>query len=182
VQRRENACARQEGQRPRTLAEWDFLLGVHDETRLGALRFKLPDGPYVDSDTKFAAPPLTSRFEESAFTISLVKRIDRATAKGKDRIRQRVMLTAPRALGTVCEQRSSADHAFAVIKLPRSLHRNSKDERTVKTASLKPVSDNGLQRPLGLLGQIRSGTHPGQEHATPSKAEYIAADLSSRTN
>jgi hypothetical protein len=88
------------------------------------------------------------------------------------------MLTAPRALGTVCEQRSSADHAFAVIKLPRSLHRNSKDERTVKTASLKPVSDNGLQRPLGLLGQIRSGTHPGQEHMTPPKAEYIAADLS----
>ena len=27
------------------------------------------------------------------------------------------MLTAPRGLGTVCEQRSSADHAFAAIKL-----------------------------------------------------------------
>ena len=25
---------------------------------------------------------------------------------------------------------------------------------------------------------MRSGTHPGQEHAAPSKAEYIAADLS----
>jgi hypothetical protein len=29
---------------------------------------------------------------------------------------------------------------------------------------------------------MRSGTHPGQEHAAPSKAEYIAADLSSRPN
>lgn len=25
--------------------------------------------------------------------------------------------------------------------------------------------------------RVRSGTHPGQEHAAPSKAEYIAADL-----
>lgn len=60
MQRRENVRARHEVRRPRTLTEWDFLLGVHDETRLGALRFKLPDGPYVDTDTKLAAPPLTS--------------------------------------------------------------------------------------------------------------------------
>jgi hypothetical protein len=39
MQRRENSRARGEGRRPRTLTEWDFLLGVHDETRLGALRF-----------------------------------------------------------------------------------------------------------------------------------------------
>ena len=69
MQRRENARARQERQRPRTLVEWDFLLGVHDETRLGALRFKLPDGPYVDSDTKFAAPPLTSLRELQAASL-----------------------------------------------------------------------------------------------------------------
>ena len=60
MQRKENMRARHEGRRPRTLTEWDFLMGVHDETRLGALRFKLPDGPYIDSDTKLAAPPLTS--------------------------------------------------------------------------------------------------------------------------
>jgi serine/threonine-protein kinase HipA len=60
MQRKENMRARHEGRRPLTLTEWDFLVGVHDETRLGALRFKLPDGPYVDSDTKLAAPPLTS--------------------------------------------------------------------------------------------------------------------------
>jgi hypothetical protein len=56
------------------------------------------------------------------------------------------MLTAPRDLGTVCEQRSSADHAFAVIKHPRSLQWNSKDERTVTTAYLNPAPDKGLQR------------------------------------
>ncbi len=40
MQRRENLNARHEKRRPRILTEWDFLLGVHDETRLGALRFK----------------------------------------------------------------------------------------------------------------------------------------------
>lgn len=34
MQRRENSRARQEGRRARTLTEWDFLLGVHDETDL----------------------------------------------------------------------------------------------------------------------------------------------------
>ena len=38
-----------------------FLLGVHDETRLGALRFRDPDsGQFIDSDDQFAAPPITS--------------------------------------------------------------------------------------------------------------------------
>jgi serine/threonine-protein kinase HipA len=76
MQRRENARARQERQRPRTLMEWDFLLGVHDETRLGALRFKIPDGLYVDSDTKFAAPPLTSLRELQAASLQFEKHLN----------------------------------------------------------------------------------------------------------
>lgn len=69
MQRRENSRARHEGSRPRTLTEWDFLLGVHDETRLGALRFKFQGGPYLDSDVKFAAPPLTSLRELQAISL-----------------------------------------------------------------------------------------------------------------
>jgi serine/threonine-protein kinase HipA len=61
MQRRENFRARQEKRKPRTLTAWDFLLGVHDETRLGALRFRVPpDGPFIDNDAELAAPPLTS--------------------------------------------------------------------------------------------------------------------------
>jgi serine/threonine-protein kinase HipA len=76
MQRRENARARHEGLRPRTLTEWDFLLGVHDETRLGALRFKLPDGPYVDTDTKLAAPPLTSLRELQAASLQFERHLN----------------------------------------------------------------------------------------------------------
>jgi serine/threonine-protein kinase HipA len=76
MQRRENARARHEGVRARTLTEWDFLLGVHDETRLGALRFKLPGGPYVDSDTRFAVPPLTSLRELQAASLQFERHLN----------------------------------------------------------------------------------------------------------
>lgn len=76
MQRRENVRARREGRRPRTLTEWDFLLGVHDETRLGALRFKLPNGPYIDSDTKLAAPPLASLRELQAASLQFEQHIN----------------------------------------------------------------------------------------------------------
>lgn len=75
MQRRENLRARHEGRHPRTLTEWDFLLGVHDETRLGALRFKLPNGPYVDNGTQLAAPPLTSLRELQAASLQFEQHI-----------------------------------------------------------------------------------------------------------
>src|SRR5262245_31771360 len=51
MQRRENTRARHAQRKPFALTEWDFLLGVHDETRLGALRFRLTkDGPFIDDD------------------------------------------------------------------------------------------------------------------------------------
>jgi serine/threonine-protein kinase HipA len=41
------------------LSESDYLLGVHDTNRLGALRFRLNDeGPFLDDSPANAAPPL----------------------------------------------------------------------------------------------------------------------------
>jgi len=77
MQRRENMLARREGRRARSLTEWDFLLGVHDETRLGALRFQDPDtGRFVDSDDKFAAPPITSLRELQAASLQFEEHAD----------------------------------------------------------------------------------------------------------
>ena len=42
MKRREAIEAREEDRTPRTLAPWDFLLGVQDCTRMGALRFSHP--------------------------------------------------------------------------------------------------------------------------------------------
>lgn len=51
MQRAERRLAEREGRPPRTLMEADYLLGVSDETRLGALRFRWA------GDEVFEAPP-----------------------------------------------------------------------------------------------------------------------------
>jgi len=61
IERRESVRAKEEKRSRRTLMESDFLLGVHDETRMGALRFKTAqDGPFLDNEPDYATPPLTS--------------------------------------------------------------------------------------------------------------------------
>ena len=43
------------------LYDIDFLLGVHDETRMGALRFKLdPKGSFLDDSENYTVPPIAS--------------------------------------------------------------------------------------------------------------------------
>ena len=77
MQRRENLRAREEARRPRRLSEWDYLLGVHDETRLGALRFRSPDtGVFLDNDDELAAPPLTSLRELQIASLGFERHID----------------------------------------------------------------------------------------------------------
>src|SRR5688572_7669106 len=49
LDRREALLARTDKRAARALTEWDYLLGVHDETRMGALRFRRDAGsPFLD--------------------------------------------------------------------------------------------------------------------------------------
>jgi serine/threonine-protein kinase HipA len=58
MKRREAQLAKLKGEKAKTLYDIDFLLGVYDETRMGALRFKLdPNGEFLDNDTAKATPP-----------------------------------------------------------------------------------------------------------------------------
>jgi serine/threonine-protein kinase HipA len=61
MQRREAMLAAKEKRPARALTEWDYLLGVHDHSRLGALRFRANAGSaFLDNAAANAAPPLTS--------------------------------------------------------------------------------------------------------------------------
>jgi serine/threonine-protein kinase HipA len=61
MQRREALLAKKEERKPRTLMESDYLLGVFDAYRLGALRFKLDkNGSFLDDKATMAAPPMTA--------------------------------------------------------------------------------------------------------------------------
>jgi serine/threonine-protein kinase HipA len=61
MQRREPQRAEEEGREPKTLHDIDYLLGVYDESRMGALRFKSdPDGPFLEAASNTTTPPWTS--------------------------------------------------------------------------------------------------------------------------
>lgn len=53
--------AKEEGRPTPTLYDIDYLLGVADESRMGALRFKLDsNGPFLDNNLINPTPPMTS--------------------------------------------------------------------------------------------------------------------------
>lgn len=61
MKRREAALARNEGREINTLYESDYLLGVFDEYRMGALRFRTnPQGDFLNKNKRFASPPWNS--------------------------------------------------------------------------------------------------------------------------
>lgn len=61
MQRREAAMARIEKRSAEKLLESDFLLGVFDWHRMGALRFKTEaGGPFLNNNKEMATPPWTS--------------------------------------------------------------------------------------------------------------------------
>jgi serine/threonine-protein kinase HipA len=61
MRRREAAIAKREGRPARNLLESDYLLGVYDGHRMGALRFKLEGGDaFLDDNKELASPPWTS--------------------------------------------------------------------------------------------------------------------------
>ena len=68
LQRREAINARKENRRPNKLTESDYLLGVYDEARMGALRFSVDGGEHFEaSDKALATPPwVTLRTLEAA--------------------------------------------------------------------------------------------------------------------
>ncbi|MEQ8421787.1 MAG: HipA domain-containing protein [Arenibacter algicola] len=61
MKRRAAQLAKEKGQKAPTLYEIDYLLGVYDESRMGALRFKTErDGPFLDNNEENPTPPWSS--------------------------------------------------------------------------------------------------------------------------
>ncbi|MCL2208346.1 MAG: HipA domain-containing protein [Fibromonadales bacterium] len=69
LRRREAMLAKQEKRPEKTLLESDYLLGVFDKNRMGALRFKTQaNGVFLDDNSDLSAPPITElkKLEESS--------------------------------------------------------------------------------------------------------------------
>ncbi len=64
MRRREDCLARSEGRPAHPLAELDYLLGVYDGQRMGAIRFQEGSGArFLNSDERLATPPWASLSE-----------------------------------------------------------------------------------------------------------------------
>lgn len=75
------------------LHESDYLLGVHDAYRSGALRLRLGDvGDFLDNQHDVAAPPFVQLRELEAASLALERDEDNTSAAGDDWLR---MLIAP---------------------------------------------------------------------------------------
>lgn len=61
LERKEQTEAIEEKRPKRTLYSYDYLVGIDDFLRMGALRLKKdPDGEFLNSDSRLIVPPLTS--------------------------------------------------------------------------------------------------------------------------
>jgi serine/threonine-protein kinase HipA len=81
LKRREALCAKDDGRKPRILYAWDFLLGVEDISRQGALRYRRPGEEAFLAHETLTVPPATSLRELEIVARDLTaKRIDDLTA------------------------------------------------------------------------------------------------------
>ena len=93
MKRREAAQARSEERSIRALQESDYLLGVFDGHRMGALRFKEdPEGSFLNDNNNLASPPWTSIGELEQISLKLE---DDEAIDNPDYIKWLMMLVNP---------------------------------------------------------------------------------------
>jgi serine/threonine-protein kinase HipA len=94
MDRREAVMARIENRKPKKLFEEDYLLGVFDEHRMGALRFKTDrNGPFQNDNKGLAAPPWATLRELEHASMELEKGV----LKEEETIKWINLLLAPGA-------------------------------------------------------------------------------------
>ncbi|WP_295635246.1 type II toxin-antitoxin system HipA family toxin [Novosphingobium sp.] len=116
IQRAERRRAATEARAPRSLGEVDYLLGVGDIARQGALRFKeTPDGPFLASGEGVNVPPLIRLGE-------LLNAAMRVAADGDDENDLRLILAPGSSLGGARAKASVLDlqGQLSIAKFPQA--------------------------------------------------------------
>lgn len=91
MKRRAAQLAKEAGTPIPTLYDIDFLLGVQDESRMGALRFKTdPDGPFLSDAANYPVPPISSIRE-----LQQAAQVIESDANNKDIKKWLAILVAP---------------------------------------------------------------------------------------
>jgi serine/threonine-protein kinase HipA len=147
IDRREAALAKEEGRTPRSLAEIDYLLGVRDDLRQGALRFRQPEGPYLADDAT-GVPLLT----DLPTLLDLADRADRDTADLPDL--QRLVRVAGSLGGARPKAHVlNADRRLGIAKFP-SARSDAWNVMAWEKVVLDLARDAGITVPDSTLMQL----------------------------
>ena len=157
MRRRETLQAKDEQRPARPLYSWDFLIGVQDITRQGALRFRFPDSNTFLANEALAAPPVTSLAELSA----IAKELTRKNIDNLDQLRHWLaVLVAPGAsLGGARPKANFCDKGGAlwIAKFP-----SAEDDRDIgawEGVTWWLARQAGIDMPPAKVERLGQGGH-----------------------
>ena len=157
MKRREAIEAREEKRLPRTLGPWEFLLGVQDCTRMGALRFSLPGQEVFLADEALSAPPVARIAELQAVAFELTKKTSAEADKLKEWLK---VLVAPGAsLGGARPKANLVDteNSLWIAKFPSA--DDDLDVALWEKVLHDLARECGISVPESRLMQIGTGYH-----------------------
>ena len=157
MKRREAVEAKEEGRTPRTLGPWEFLLGVQDCTRMGALRFSRPRESIFLADEALSAPPVARIAELQAVAFELTRK----KQDDLDKIREwlKVLVAPGSSLGGARPKANLVDEdgSLWIAKFPSA---DDDYDVAVWEKLLQDLAQNcGIAVPDSRLMQIGSGYH-----------------------
>jgi serine/threonine-protein kinase HipA len=157
MKRREAVEAREEGRTPRTLGAWEFLLGVQDCTRIGALRFSPPGGGAFLADEARSAPPVARIAELQAVAWELTRKKQDDLGKIKEWLK--VLVAPGSSLGGARPKANLVDEdgSLWIAKFPSS---DDDYDVAVWEKLLQDLAGRcGITVPKSRLLQVGGGYH-----------------------
>ena len=177
MRRREAQLARAEGRTERRLLESDYLLGVYDGHRMGALRFRV-DGRFLDDNDELASPPWTSLRELEHASLELERE---GVEDDPDYGRWLRMLIAPGgSLGGARPKASVRDESerLWIAKFPS---RNDQDDIGAWERVVHDTAERaGILVPEAQLRRFSSRKSAGHGHHTFLSRRFDRTDGSGR--
>ena len=157
MKRREAVEAKEEGRTPRTLGSWEFLLGVQDCTRMGALRFSRPGERIFLADEALSAPPVARIAELQAVAYELTKK----KQDDLDKIREwlKVLVAPGSSLGGARPKANLVDEdgSLWIAKFPSA--DDDYDVAVWEKLLQDMAQECGISAPESRLMQIGGGYH-----------------------
>lgn len=152
---RQDAVRARRDERPRRrLDEWDYLLGVSDVARMGALRFRTEDGVYLDESS--GVPPLASLAE----LVAAARSVERPSRNARQEALDLAILVAPgSSLGGARPKASFRDEDGALWMAKFPSRNDARDMAACEWVLNELAAAAGIEVPEHRLLKLGRGHH-----------------------